>query len=108
MKCAVEVAVEDLILAQIGHHSEADLVLPNRKLNGDTGDLDLTHRFFLGRSLARRGNCREQWGTNPLLFQPIRNLPGLPGRFQMVRLEGVDSSKDFQSFAGPECFRVWE
>jgi len=42
------------------------------------------------------------------LLQPIGNLPGLLGRFQVVRLERVDGSQDSQNFAGPEGFRVWE
>jgi hypothetical protein len=42
------------------------------------------------------------------LFQPIGNLPGLLGRFQMGRLEGVNGSQDSQSFAGLDDTRAWE
>ena len=39
--------MEDLILAQVGHHSEADLVLPERKLDGNPSDLNLAQGFLL-------------------------------------------------------------
>jgi hypothetical protein len=42
------------------------------------------------------------------LLQTIGNLPGLPGRFPKVRLEGIDNSQNFQGFAGLEGFRIWE
>ena len=101
-------AVQDLVLAQVGHHSEADLVLPQRTLNGDFCDLHLSQCFLLDGPVVPGGDRGEQRGTNPPLFQPIGDLPGLLGRFQVIRLEGVDGSKDSQSFAGPEDFRAWE
>ena len=108
MKCAVQVAVKDMILAQVGHHSEADLVLPQRKLNGDPCDLHLSQCFLLDGPVIRGGDRGEQRGPYSPLLQPIGDLPGLLGRFQVIRLEGVDGSQDSQSFAGPEDFRDWE
>lgn len=108
MKGAVQVAVQDIVLAQVGHHSKADLVLPQRTLNGDLCDLHLSQCFFLDGPVIGGGDRGEQRGPNPSLFQPIGDLPGLLGRFQVIRLEGVDGSQDSQSFAGPEDFRAWE
>ena len=108
LKRAVQVAVEDVISQQVGCHAEADLVLPQRTLNRDPRDLDPAQSFLLYRRIACRGNRGEQWGSNSLVFQPIGNLPGLLGRFQEVRLEGVDGSQDSQGFAGPEDSRIWE
>ena len=47
LKRAVQVAVDELVLAQVGHHSEADLVFPERKLNGNPSDLNLPQGFLL-------------------------------------------------------------
>jgi len=108
LKGAVQVAVEDMILPQVSHHSEADLVLPQRKLNGNPCDLNLSQCFLVDGPVICGGDRGEQRGPNSPLLQPIGYLPGLLGRFQAIRLEGFDGSQDSQSVAGLEDFRAWE
>jgi len=56
LKRAVQVAVEDVVSPQVGRHAEADLVLPQRTLNGDPGDLDPLQSFlFYRRIVGYRG-----------------------------------------------------
>jgi len=46
LKRAVQVAVQDMIIAEVGHHSEADPVISQCPLDGDPGYPDSAQCFF--------------------------------------------------------------
>ncbi len=46
LKRAVQVAVQNMIIAEVGHHSEADPVISQCPLDGDPGHPDSAQGFF--------------------------------------------------------------